>query len=111
MEQKSAFDSFELDVNNDIRQFLKETSSWSYFLSIMGFIGIGVLVIFGAFFGAIMSSDALGSSNPYAGLGFSMGYLGLVYVVLGLLYFFPIYYLLVSKIVKTMHFSAFRFSF
>lgn len=93
MEEKSAFESFELEINEDIKGFLKETSTWSYFLSIMGFIGIGIMVVFGAFFGAIMSSDALGGANPYAELGFSMGYLGLIYVVLALVYFFPVYYL------------------
>lgn len=93
MEQKSAFESFELEVNDDIKGFLKETSSWTYFLSILGFIGIGLMAIFGVFFGAIMSSSAFGDTNPYAAMGFSMGYFGLIYVVMALLYFFPVYYL------------------
>ncbi|MGB5417263.1 DUF5362 family protein [Algibacter sp.] len=94
MEQKSAFESFELEVSDDIKGLLKETSSWTYFLSILGFIGIGFLVIFGIFFGAIMSNaSGLGNANPYENLGFSMGYFGLIYVVLALVYFFPIFYL------------------
>lgn len=93
MEQKSAFESFELEVNDEIKGLLKETSSWTYFLSILGFIGIGLMVVFGIFFGAIMSSSALGDNNPYAAMGFSMGYFGLIYVVMALIYFFPIYYL------------------
>ncbi|WP_162183657.1 DUF5362 family protein [Wocania ichthyoenteri] len=40
-----------------------------------------------------MSSSALGDNNPYAAMGFSMGYFGLIYVVMALIYFFPIYYL------------------
>jgi hypothetical protein len=91
MEEKSVFESFELEVTKDIKGFLKETATWSYFLSIMGFIGIGIMVIFGIFFGAIMGSRIGG--NPYQNIGFSMGYLGLIYVVFGLLYFFPVYYL------------------
>ncbi|MFD1615115.1 hypothetical protein [Gelatiniphilus marinus] len=93
MEQKSAFESFELEVNDEIKGLLKETASWTYFLSILGFIGIGIMVIFGIFFGAIMSSSALGDANPYAAMGFSMGYFGLIYVVMALIYFFPVYYL------------------
>lgn len=93
MEQKSAFESFELEVSEDIKGLLKETSSWSYFLSILGFIRIGFLVIFGVFFSAIMSMGALGDQNPYENLGFSMGYFGLIYIVLALVYFFPVYYL------------------
>ena len=92
MEQKSAFESFELEVNDEIKGVLNETSKWTYFLSILGFVGIGFMVLFGMFFGTIMSG-ALGDANPYAGLGYSMGYLGFVYVVITLVYFFPILYL------------------
>ncbi len=92
MEEKSAFDSFELEMNNEIMGFLKETSSWTYFLSILGFIGIGLMVVFGVFFGAIMGSR-MGGANPYQNLGFSMGYFGVLYVVIALVYFFPVYYL------------------
>lgn len=91
MEEKSVFESFELEVNREIKGFLKETATWTYFLSIMGFIGIGIMVIFGIFFGAIMGSMA--SGNAYQNMGFSLGYFGLIYVVLALLYFFPVYYL------------------
>jgi len=93
MEQKSVFESFELEVNEDIKGLLKETSSWTYFLSILGFIGIGLMVIFGVFFGAIMGSMALGNNNPYEAMGFSMGYFGLIYVAIALIYFFPVLYL------------------
>jgi len=93
MEQKSAFESFELDVGEDIKGFLKETTKWTYFLSILGFIGIAFMLIFGIFFGAIMSMGSMGNANPYAGLGVSMGYFGLIYVVLALVYFFPVLYL------------------
>ena len=93
MEQKSAFESFELEINEDIKGFLKETSSWGYFLAILGFIGIGFMVVFGVFFGAIIGAGALGANNPYEAIGFSMGYFGLIYVAMGLIYFFPVLYL------------------
>ena len=93
MEEKSAFESFELEVNEDIKGFLKEPSSWTYFLSILGFIGIAIMVVFGVFFGAIMSAGALGNNNPYEAMGFSMGYFGLIYVAMALIYFFPVLYL------------------
>ena len=93
MEQKSAFESFELEVSDEIKALLKETTSWTYFLSIIGFIGIGLMVIFGIFFGAIMSTNAFGANNPYEAMGFSMGYFGLIYVAMALIYFFPVLYL------------------
>ncbi|MEP3836144.1 MAG: DUF5362 family protein [Algibacter sp.] len=92
MEQKSAFESFELEIGDEIKGLLKETSSWTYFLSMLGFIGIGFMVVFGLSFSAIMSSaGGFGENNPYESLGFSMGYFGLIYLVLGLVYFFPVY--------------------
>ena len=61
------------------------------FLSILGFIGIAFMLIFGILFLAIMSMGSMGNANPYAGLGVSMGYFGLIYVVLALVYFFQFY--------------------
>ncbi len=92
MEEKSVFETFELELDHDIKGFLKEISTWSYFLSILGFIGIGIMILFGVFFGAFMGRS-MGGINPYQNLGFSMGYLGLIYVVIGIMYFFPVYYL------------------
>lgn len=91
MEEKSAFETFELNVSSTIMEFLKETSSWTYFLSILGFIGIGLMLLFGVFFSVAMRLVPLG--NPYEGLGMDMSYFGLIYIVLALLYFFPVLYL------------------
>ncbi len=87
-ENKSAFESFELNITNTIIGFLKETSTWTYFLSILGFIGIGLMVIFGLLFGTIYGSVS-GPANPPG----STGLVGLVYVLMALLYFFPVLYL------------------
>ncbi|ULC60840.1 DUF5362 family protein [Flaviramulus sp. BrNp1-15] len=91
MEEKSAFDSFELEVNEEIKGFLKETSSWTYFLSIIGFIGLGFMVL-----GGVVMSFA-GNFNKFPGdiaygVGYSVG-VGLAYVFFALIYFFPILYL------------------
>jgi len=90
MEEKSVFETFELNFSNKIVDSLKEISTWSYFLSIIGFIGIGFMVIFGALFGTILGSMP---NNPYEEIGISMGYFGLIYVFIGLIYFFPVLYL------------------
>ncbi|RIA09548.1 hypothetical protein OE09_1386 [Flavobacteriaceae bacterium MAR_2010_72] len=87
-ENTSAFDAFELNMSNNVLGLLKETSTWTYFLSILGFIGIGLMVVFGLLFSTIF-----GSMTPYDQVGFNTGYLGLAYVALALLYFFPVYYL------------------
>lgn len=92
MEQKSAFESFELELGNEIKSYLKETASWTYFLSILGFVGIGLMVLVGLFFGTIMGS-AYGAASPYDAVGIGTGFVGGVYVVIALLYFFPVWYL------------------
>jgi len=93
MEDKpSAFEAFELNISDHILGLLKETSTWTYFLSILGFIGIGLMLLFGVMFGTILSDMPTGS-NPYEGLGFNPAYFGLIYVVLAIVYFFPVYYL------------------
>lgn len=91
MEQKSAFESFELNLQPAILGFLKETSTWTYFLSILGFVGIGLMVLGGFFFSVAMS--LMPGGNPYEGLDIDMSYFGLIYIVMALFYFFPVLYL------------------
>lgn len=93
IEEKSAFDTFELNLPPAIIGFLKETSSWTYFLSILGFIGIGLMLLFGVFFSVAMS--LMPGGNPYEAMGMdmNMSYFGIVYVVMALFYFFPVLYL------------------
>ena len=82
-----------LSINDQAFRFLKETAKWCSFLSIIGFIGIGILVIIAIFFGAMMASlSSMGSSN---GLNAALGggfFTGL-YLIMAALYFFPVYYL------------------
>lgn len=91
MEEKSAFDTFELNLPPAILGFLKETSTWTYFLSILGFVGIGLMVLFGIFFS--LALGLMPGGNPYEDLGIDVSYFGIIYVVLGLVYFFPVLYL------------------
>ena len=74
---------------------LRESAKWCMFLAVVGFIFIGLMVIIGAFMSIAMSAMP---SDPYGGMGASpfmaiKGYLGAFYIVLALLYFFPVYYL------------------
>ncbi|TDY11260.1 DUF5362 family protein [Meridianimaribacter flavus] len=91
MEQQSAFKSFELDVNQAIIDYLKETSKWSYILSILGFVGIGFMLI-GALIMAISGGIANSGFDGAYGAGYAVG-VAFVYVVLALVYLFPVLYL------------------
>jgi len=91
MEEKSAFDTFELNLPPAILGFLKETSSWTYFLSILGFVGIGLMVLVGLFLSFMMGN--MPGANPYESIGMNMSYIGIIYVALAVFYFFPVLYL------------------
>jgi hypothetical protein len=81
-------DPTELKLNNFAKDFLKETARWAGFLSILGFIGIGLLVIIALFFGTVATS----LSNSFSG-AFGGGFITVFYLLLALLYFFPVYFL------------------
>jgi len=73
-------------------KFLKETKKWTYFLAILGFVGVGIMVLAGLFMGIIFSViDVFGEipNKP----NFPFGVLGFIYVIMGVIYFFPVYYL------------------
>jgi uncharacterized membrane protein len=79
----------ELKLTGAAKRFLSETASWTKFISILGFIGIGLMVIVSFFAGTIFNSVPQAQTMP-----FDFGYLMTgVYLVLALLYFFPVLYL------------------
>lgn len=86
----SQLPSKSLIINKEGMDFLSEIGKWSYFLSIVGFIGLGFFVIFALFAGTIIS--LLGASNGDLG-GMSAGILSAVYLTIAAVQFFPLYYL------------------
>ena len=92
MENQSPFETFELQVNETAAQYLKESAKWSMFLAIMGFIGIGFMIIAALVMGTVMSSVSSmgGNASP---LGAMTGYISVLYIAMALIYFFPVYYL------------------
>lgn len=75
-------------INDEIKEYLLETAKWVNFLAIMGFVGVGIMLLFAlflSFFGAHYGAFAfLGSMNSLVGP---------VYFILAVVYFFPVYYL------------------
>lgn len=91
MEETSVFEKFELQLDQTAKDFLKETAKWAYFLSIVGFVGIGLMLIIAVFAGTIFAS--MGSAMGGA-FGSSFGAaMGFVYVFIAAIYFFPVFYL------------------
>lgn len=93
MEEHSVIETFEMKLNESAKDFLKETAKWAYFLSILGYIGIGFIILAALFAGTLFS--AMGKMNPAMGMmGSSFGMaMAVVYLLIAALYFFPVYYL------------------
>ena len=90
MENNSPLDdqlAEDLHISGRAESFLKETAKWARFLSILGFIGIGFLVLVALFIGAFM--NVMGGDQ----LPFPSFVLTFVYLLIAALYFFPVLYL------------------
>jgi hypothetical protein len=73
------------------KNFLKETAKWAKFLSILGFVLIGLMLVFAAFSTTIFNTVAKMQPGVPENLGLI---LSITYLVLSIIYFFPVYYLL-----------------
>ena len=71
--------------------FLNTTAKWTKFLAIMGFIGIGIMLIAGLFMGVVFSVfNYIPTNTP---MPFPMRWFGLIYIILAVVYIFPVIYL------------------
>jgi hypothetical protein len=76
----------ELKLTKNSRIYLEETRKWTLFLSIVGFVFIGLMFIIAFFAGSIMNK--IPNQMPIPG-----SLITAFYILGALLYFFPIYYL------------------
>ncbi len=87
--ENSSFDNFDVQLNEAGRSFLRATGKWAMFLSIIGFIFMGFMIL-GAL--AMFSMGSLGAgAGPFGGVGGAL--MGAVYLVIAAIYFFPLFYL------------------
>lgn len=82
----------DLQLNEQSRLFLGQIAKWCKFLGIMGFIGVGLMVILAFSMGSLMNSSI--GSAAYGGMGMiGSGFLTAIYLIMAIVYFFPVYYL------------------
>ena len=81
----------QLTLTSTSKSFLKETAKWTNFLSILGFILIALMLVLAAFSTTIFNMVAKMQPGIPESLGLS---LAITYLVLSIIYFFPVYYLL-----------------
>lgn len=83
------FDYGDMTITPEIKSFLKETAKWSKFLSIVGFVMIGLFLIM-----AIVMSVFMGSMPETGAMGaVGGGFIVVIYALVGLIYLFPLLYL------------------
>lgn len=64
-----------------------EMAKWTKFLAIMGFIGMGLMILAGFFMGSIFASlPGYSAVGAISGIGFA-----LIYILIAALYFYPTY--------------------
>jgi hypothetical protein len=78
-----------IEIEEDTLKYLSTIRKWSMFLAILGFIGIGLLVLIGLVAGVFLS--VFKSQNSPFGISESLVFL--VIIVIVVLYFFPVLYL------------------
>lgn len=85
-------DIFNLGVDEEARAHLLETARWTKFIAIIGFVILGLLILVGILMGLGLSvaSQMYDTANLGSAFGTAMM---VMYLVLSLLYFFPILYL------------------
>lgn len=88
MENTALPNSDQLLVNRNGIEFLRETSKWTKFIAIVGYVGVGLMVL-GALFSISTGFSEL--SGIYGLLG--GGAVGVMYLLIAALYFFPVHYL------------------
>jgi hypothetical protein len=81
-------ESSQLRLDEQAVFFLRETSRWAYFLSIVGFIAIGLMVLLGLFLGTFLENFA--SSMPTT---IPLKFLSVVYLIIAAIYLIPVRYL------------------
>lgn len=90
LENKEAEKTMSFELTSEIINDLKIAGKWSQFLSILGFIGMGFMVVGGLGMSIAMSIIPQAQQDVFP---FPMAFFGVLYIVMALVYLFPILYL------------------
>jgi uncharacterized membrane protein len=79
-----------MELGQQAKNYLQEAAKWATFLSIIGFIGIGLMIILSFTIGTVLSNLPEG----YLG-GISPQFFSFFYLIFAGIYFIPVYYLFI----------------
>lgn len=95
MDQNPSLFSLSLDLT--LKEHLAEAAKWARFLAVVGLVSLGFLVLAGIAFSVTLSRanrfGNSGFSSTAYGVGYSTG-MALFYLVIAIIYLFPLLYLL-----------------
>jgi len=77
-----------LQFDKNLKNYLLEIAKWSRFLGIIGYIGVGLLILISFFIGSFLNLLPLSELHTVP-----VSTLSIVYFILAGIYFFPINYL------------------
>jgi len=77
-----------MSLNHEIKTYLLEISKWGKLLAIVGYVGMGFLILGGL--GVIIGFSFF---NSLSDADLPIGIVGIIYILLAVLYYFPINYL------------------
>lgn len=89
MESQHDLLSNDLAVTAIAQEYLLISAKWGKFLSIIGFVGCGIMILIGVFFSSFMASNSM----QFSKLPFPAAMIGVIYVVIAALMFFPCIFL------------------
>lgn len=92
MENKfeAGFDDDQNILTDQAFRYLDAGAKWARFLAIVGYVGIGLMVLAALFI--IVAGTAIGGRGMY-GPQVPLGLMGFLYIIMAVLYFFPVHYL------------------
>lgn len=93
MDENFISNNFLLQVDSGNSPYLTEAAKWAKFLSIIGFVICGMLVLTGVFSGSFFSTIAQMDSELDSMGSLGAGFFSIWFVIMALLYFFPSLYL------------------
>lgn len=93
METKYSLLMENVTLNKTSLNWLFDTARWARFIAILGFILIGFLVIVGIFIGPVLSALNENMAIAPSTSALSGSVIAAIYLVIAVIYFFPIYYL------------------
>lgn len=78
-------------VSQSVVGHLRTAGNWGIFLSVLGFIGVAMMLVVGLFLA--IGGSVMGDAFSQAGMPFPISILGIVYFVIAAVYFFPVLYM------------------